>query len=108
MKKIIAQLKRHKIFKVHFEGGAKRPPMELSEGAEAFYKSVKGITREIDVRISREHRWSSSDICHIPHSVLKMDGLGPVGEFLPSGNERIFRHSLSERSLMLALILKSE
>ncbi|MCK5171499.1 MAG: ATP-grasp domain-containing protein [Bacteroidales bacterium] len=107
IKKIIAQQKRSKIYQIQFEGGQKRPAMEQTQQIEDFYKSIQTITKKIDVRISKEHRWSSSDICHISKNQPKIDGLGPVGEFLPSNNERIIRHSLIERSLLMALILNS-
>jgi len=107
IKKIIAQQKRSKIYQVQFEGGQKRTAMEQTQEIVNFYKEIQTIAKKIDVRISREHRWSSSDICHISNNQPKIDGLGPVGEFLPSDNERIIRHSLIERSLLMALILNS-
>ncbi len=108
IKKIISQQKRSKIYQIQFEGGQKRPSMEQTEKINDFYKSIQAITKQIDVRISKEHRWSSSDICHISKDQPKIDGLGPVGEFLLSDNERIIRHSLIERSLLVALILNSD
>ena len=107
IKKIITQQKRSKIYYVLFEGGQKRPPMEQTEQITNFYNSIQTIAKQIDVRISKEHRWSSSDICHISKDLPKIDGLGPIGEILPSNNERVFRHSLLERSLLMALILNS-
>ncbi|NQU80145.1 MAG: ATP-grasp domain-containing protein [Bacteroidetes bacterium] len=107
IKKIIDQQKRSKIYQIQFEGGQKRPAMEQTQEIEDFYKEIHTIAKKIDVYISREHRWSSSDICHISKDQPKIDGLGPVGEFLLSGNERIIRHSLIERSLLVALILVS-
>lgn len=106
IKKIITQQKKSKVYQIHFEGGIKRQAMEQSEEIEKFYKNIQAIAKKIDVRITKEHRWSSSDICHISKNQPKIDGLGPVGEFLPSNNERIIRHSLIERSLLVALILK--
>ena len=105
IKKIILPQKRSKIFQLQFEGGLKRPAMELTPENEEFYLEIQTIAKKIDVRISKEHRWSSSDLCHISSKQPKIDGLGPVGEYLPSDNERIFRHSLIERSLLLSLIL---
>jgi D-alanine-D-alanine ligase len=107
IKKIISQQKRSKVYQIQFEGGQKRPSLEQTEKINDFYKSIQAITKQIDVRISKEHRWSSSDICHISKDQPKIDGLGPVGEFLLSDNERIIRHSLIERSLLMALILSS-
>ncbi|MCU4177048.1 ATP-grasp domain-containing protein [Carboxylicivirga sp. N1Y90] len=107
IQKILTQQKRSKIYQVQFEGGLKRPAMTASENSKEFYKSVQAIAKKIDVRITEEHRWSSADICHIQKEIAKIDGLGPVGEFLPSENERIIRHSIIERALLLSLILKA-
>jgi len=91
---------------MNIEGGAKRPAMLENESSEFLYAEVKKLAALIDVRICKEHRWSSADICHIEQQMPKIDGLGPVGEFLPTDNERIIRHSLVERALLLALLLK--
>ena len=107
IKKIIIQQKRSKIYQVHFEGGQKRPAMKQTPEIENFYDEIKTIAKKIDVRVSTKHRWSSSDICHIHKNMPKIDGLGPIGEFLPTDNERIIRHSLIERSLLLALVLNN-
>lgn len=103
--RIIKAQRRSKIYQVQFEGGIKRQAMEQSEATKHFYKKLQTIAKNIDVRITKEHRWSSSDICHIEKDCPKIDGLGPVGEYLPSNNERIIRHSLMERAHLLALML---
>jgi D-alanine-D-alanine ligase len=108
LKKIIRQQKSNKNIQVLFEGGQKRPPMEKSRASEAFYEEILSLTRLIDVRVTKEHRWSSTDICHIETELPRIDGLGPVGEYLLHENERIIRHSLSDRALLLAMILGSE
>ena len=105
IKKIITSQKRNKIYQVHFESGQKRPAMEQSPEITDFYKKIKQIATKIDVRVLAHHRWSSSDICHIHKNMPKIDGIGPIGEFLPTNNERIIRHSVIERSLLLAMVL---
>lgn len=105
LKKILTQQKRSKIYQAKMDGGLKRPAMMETEKSKAFFESIQSIAKGIDVRISKEHRWSSADICHIQKDIPKIDGMGPIGEFLPSDNERIIRHSLIERSLLLALVL---
>ncbi len=104
IKKIMTQQKRSKIYQVQIEGGLKRPAMLKTENNTLLYQQIEEIARKIDVRISEEHRWSSSDICHIQEDMPKIDGLGPVGEYLPSNNERVIRHSLIERALLLCLL----
>ncbi len=106
IKKILTIQKRSKIYQIQFEGGIKRNAMSETDKSKAFYQKILTLAKQIDVRITQEHRWSSADICHIGKDLAKIDGLGPVGEFLPSENERIIRHSLIERALLLALILK--
>ncbi len=107
MKKILSQQKRSKIYQVQIEGGIKRPAMPVNEHSKNFFNQIRELARQIDVRITEEYRWSSADICHVQKDMPKVDGLGPVGEYLPSENERIIRHSLTERSLLLSLIFMS-
>lgn len=105
IKKILTSQKRSKIYQMKIEGGIKRPAMLVSEKSKNYYLEILEIAKKIDVRISEEHRWSSADICHINKELPIVDGLGPVGEYLPSENERIVRHSLIERALLFAMIL---
>jgi D-alanine-D-alanine ligase len=105
IKKIISSHKRSKIYQIKIDGGIKRPAMLVTEKSKKLYDSTFSIAKQIDVRITNEHRWSSADICHIKKDMPLIDGLGPVGEYLPSDNERIVRHSLIERALLLALVL---
>ncbi len=106
IKKILAVQKRSKIYQIQFEGGIRRNAMLENEKSRTFYNDILELAKKIDVRITHEHRWSSADICHIHKNLPKIDGLGPVGEFLPSENERIIRHSLIERALLLSTVFK--
>ncbi len=108
IKKIISAQKKSKTYQTQFEGGIKRQAMEVSDSNKKFYKEIYTLAKKIDVRITKEHRWSSSDICHIEKDCPKIDGLGPVGEYLLTNNERIIRHSIIERSHLLALVLSSK
>ncbi|MDZ7721338.1 MAG: ATP-grasp domain-containing protein [candidate division KSB1 bacterium] len=105
IKKITSTQKRNKIYQVHFEGGSRRPAMPETEAMQKFYQDIKRLSKSIDVRTTKEHRWSSSDICHIQSDQPKIDGMGPTGEFITTTNERILKHSLIDRSLLLALVL---
>ncbi len=108
IKKILTSKKRSKIYQMKIEGGLKRPAMLVSEKSRKHYDSIVGLAKQIDVRITEEHRWSSADICHINKDIAIIDGLGPMGEYLLSDNERIIRHSLIERALLVALILQKK
>ncbi len=106
IKKLLSAQKRSKVYRIKIEGGLKRPAMSVSDKSKLFYTEVCELAKKIDVRITEEHRWSSADICHINKDMPILDGLGPVGEYLQSDNERIIRHSITERALLLALVLK--
>lgn len=106
IKKIITKQKRSKIFQTQFEGGLRRPSMEENEASSELYKRIVKTAKSVDVRISKEHRHSSAEICYVKGDKPKIDGFGPTGEFLSSKNERILRHSLLDRALLLALVLR--
>lgn len=108
MKKLVSTYKKNKQFQLQFKGGLKRHAMEPSEKIRKVYKGIRELAKRIDVRVTDEHRWSSSDICHIEKDVPRLDGMGPVGAYLPSNNERILRHSLLERAHLLALTMSQK
>ncbi|MBI9062097.1 MAG: M20/M25/M40 family metallo-hydrolase [Marinilabiliaceae bacterium] len=95
-----------KLFKSHMEGGISRLPMQESEVNESLWQAIKKISAIIDVRTTKEHRWSSSDICNITYHCPKLDGFGPIGGYDHKRSEYIMRHSITDRALMLAMLLK--
>jgi D-alanine-D-alanine ligase len=94
--------------KIHFqiEGGLRRNPFEETQKVIDFYKIVKEIAGKLDVRIMKEHRWSSSDICFVDKNKYILDGFGPVGQKEQDRLEYILRHSLLERALLISITLK--
>lgn len=87
-------------------GGLRRPPMEESEKVTDFWNKIRATASKLDIRITKEHRWSSSDICFVnTKKTAVIDGLGPVGDHSFDGNEYILSHSLQERALLLAMTL---
>lgn len=92
---------------LHFslEGGLRRLPMPETEQNKYFYNFVKNLAKKVDIAITREHRWSSSDICFIDVEKQILDGFGPIGAKHIGKSEYILRHSLQERSLLIALTL---
>ena len=77
-----------------------------SEKSREFFKMVQKLSRNLDVRITREHRWSSADICYVDPSIPILDGCGPIGRKVQDGSDFILRHSLLERALLIAITLK--
>lgn len=87
-------------------GGLRRPSMEESEKVTAFWSEIQKTASKLDIRVMKEHRWSSSDICFIDtEKTAVIDGFGPVGDHSIEGNEYILTHSLQERALLLAMTL---
>jgi len=66
---------------------------------------VKDIGNRLDIRVLKEHRWSSSDICSVRQDIARIDGLGPIGDAPHDNEEYILRHSLLDRAALLALLL---
>ena len=92
---------------LHFqiEGGIRRPPMKITEQIKNFYQIINKIGQRLDIRVLEEHRWSSADICFADESTQMVDGMGPLGNKVKGKDEYILRHSLLERSALLALTL---
>ena len=93
---------------IHFQmdGGMSRDPLVESEKSGAFFDQVQDLSRNLDVRITREHRWSSAEICYVDPLLPVLDGYGPIGQKLQDRSEYILRHSLLERALLIAITLK--
>lgn len=101
----LAQRRRTSRWDFRVEGGQRRPPMVRSEDIERLWSVVESIASDLDIRVREEHRWSSSDMCFVNEKVARIDGLGPVGAEPPGRSEYILRHSLLERSALLAMTL---
>lgn len=99
-------LKRRKNKHVYYqiEGGERRPPMEKTPQVQMLWKKIKLVGDSLDIQLREEHRWSSADICFADKSKLMIDGLGPVGT-KEQNREKIYKHSLLERAVLLANLL---
>jgi len=109
VKKLVKSSKsQSKIFNSHLEGGIARLPMQDTQLNEPVWEALKKLARMTDVSITREHRWSSSNICNVNKDCPKIDGLGPTGGYDNKWAEFIFRNSITDRALLLALLLNSK
>lgn len=97
--------KDHDMLRFQIEGGIRRPSMKNTEQIKNFYQIIKKIGQKLDIRILEEHRWSSADICFADDDKPMVDGIGPLGNKVKGRDEYILRHSLLERSALLALTL---
>ena len=108
-KKIRKILSRRKFTdRIHFQidGGFTRAPFEETEKVVEFYERIKTLAGKLDIRLTKEHRWSSADICFVEEDKYMLDGFGPIGQKEQERSEYILRHGLLERALLLAMTLK--
>ena len=97
--------KYKKEINIQLKGGVRRPSMSRTDQVEVLWNKIKVIASRLDINLKEEHRWSSADICFADESKYLIDGLGPVGAKLQKKSEFKLRHSLLERSALLAVIL---
>ncbi|MEE4310324.1 MAG: M20/M25/M40 family metallo-hydrolase [candidate division KSB1 bacterium] len=98
--------KTQKTLDIQITGGHKRPAMERNNSIDELWNEIKTIALSMDISLREEHRWSSSDICFVGDNQNKIDGLGPVGDIEKNSDEYILKHSLLERTALLAIIIE--
>jgi hypothetical protein len=91
----------------YIEIGNKRPVMQRTPEVEALWKVFRAKARKLDIRLLEEHRWNASDLSFVPDNKCLIDGAGPVGMKEDNGQEYIQKHSLVERSALLASVINS-
>lgn len=105
IKKLVPVNKYRELLHFQIEGGERRPAMLYTSKVESIWEEVLQLAEQLDIRLRKEHRWSSSDMGFIDQNKYMLDGLGPVGT-KPSGKqEYILKHSLLERAALLAMII---
>ncbi len=97
--------KRSKDYSIQIEGGIRRPSMHKSDKVIKFWNRIKNLSHRLDINLREEHRWSSADICFVQPDKYNIDGFGAAGAKPHKKSEFILRHSLLERSALLALLL---
>jgi D-alanine-D-alanine ligase len=92
---------------LHFqiEGGERRPAMLYTDKVEELWNRIQKIGEKLDIRLKKEHRWSSADIGFVNEGKFLIDGMGPVGIKEHKKNEYILKHSLMERAALLAMTI---
>ncbi len=98
-------LKNKKYLSMTIDGGDTRPPMQQNEMTDEFWKRIKALAEDLDIRITKEHRWSSGAIGLVEPGRYIIDGFGPVGTDEYGKSEYILSHSLHERAVLLAMTI---
>ncbi|MDZ5471226.1 M20 family metallopeptidase [Bacillus sp. 31A1R] len=93
--------------KVSLEGEINRPPMEKNKKTRALLRVIQDIGNEIGVEIDDTSTGGGSDASFTSAlGVATIDGLGPVGGDAHSENEYLELPTLTERTLLLAMIIQ--
>lgn len=88
-------------------GGLKRPPFQDSGVSNELWDRIASTAKGLDLRAVGTHRWNSSGICFVDTKAIPaVDGFGAAGGTHEEDGEYILSHSLLERSLLLAMLVK--
>jgi D-alanine-D-alanine ligase len=90
---------------IHISKQATRDPLESSDKILKFYKLIANTAKDSDIGVHSLHRYATSSLCNVLQDLPMVGGMGPVGSDFRTPNEHIFKDSLIDRSVLLALIL---
>lgn len=82
-----------------------REPLQETTEKETFFEDTKNQALKYEMKLSKSHRNYSSNLCFVPNEIIAVDGFGPIGGAPRSPNEYIFRDSIPDRALLLAMII---
>ncbi|WP_371514504.1 M20 family metallopeptidase [Solibacillus sp. R5-41] len=89
-------------------GGIKRPPMEKNEGTVLLLERVYAVSEELGIKLRDVSTGGGGDASFTSAiGIPTIDGLGPVGGNAHSEKEYLEIPSLTERTFLLAELIKS-
>lgn len=92
-----------KNIKLTVKRGNELAPMNTPDDLLA---AINNIETTLEYKIPFNHRWYSSNICHVAETTKAVDGLGPLGDNFRSKEEYILRESILDRIVLLSMLLK--
>ncbi len=101
----IAKKKIHSNIDVHVVKQVTREPLEKTESIEKFYDVIQKLAKLAEIKIKPEHRFATSSLCDISGDKPMIGSMGPIGNDYRTPNEHIFRDSLIDRGILLALTI---
>ena len=90
---------------IHISKIATRDPVEKSDNISKLYELIKKTAKESDIKIESMHRYATSSLCNILQDLPMVGSMGPIGCDHRTPNEHIYKDSLIDRSVLLALVL---
>lgn len=82
-----------------------RPALRPTERDRELLGAIQGVANELGRPVAGGERWAAADLCFVNDSAARIDGMGPIGGSARTDDEYILRHSLVERSMLLALTM---
>ena len=101
----LAKINQKNLINIQIDGGVRRPSMIENQYVDKLWNLLKKNAEKLDIRLMKEHRWSSADICFVDDNKFRIDGLGPIGANPRGKEEFILKHSLFERATLLAIVV---
>lgn len=92
---------------IEITGDLNRPPMPFDETMKAAFEKARSIAAQIGMDLKAGGTGGASDANFVaPLGIPVLDGLGAVGEGYHSEREYILRDSLTERTKLVAALLR--
>ena len=103
--KTIAKKKGDSKLDIHIAKEVTRDPVEKTKNIEQFFEEIKKLAKSAEIKIQSEHRYATSSLCDVLSGKHMIGSLGPIGNDVRTPNEHIFRDSLIDRGVLLALTI---
>jgi D-alanine-D-alanine ligase len=101
----IAKKKLSSNLDVHVVKQVTREPLEKTEKIEQFFEVIQKLAKSSEIKIKSEHRFAPSSLCDVSEDKPMIGSMGPIGSDYRTPNEHIFRDSLVDRGILLALTI---
>ncbi|MFZ8908195.1 MAG: ATP-grasp domain-containing protein [Nitrosopumilaceae archaeon] len=101
----IAKKKLSTNLDVHVVKQVTREPLEKTEKIEQFFEVIQKLAKSSEIKVKSEHRFAPSSLCEVPGNKPMIGSMGPIGSDHRTPNEHIFRDSLVDRGILLALTI---
>jgi metal-dependent amidase/aminoacylase/carboxypeptidase family protein len=101
----IAKKKLSTNLDVHVAKQVTRVPLEKTERIEQFFEIIQKLAKSAEIKIKSEHRFAPSSLCDVSEDKPMIGSMGPIGSDYRTPNEHIFRDSIVDRGILLALTI---
>lgn len=104
--KIIRRAIDHNDVRGDVKGYRTRPPLLFTEKHWNMVEALSDVAEEVGFKLYHENRMSCSDGSYVPANVPVLDGMGPIGDYVHTGDEYMTLESLTMRPLLTAAMME--